>query len=329
MTFASRSAPLPEPGPKVGAFLEDVLEGLRRHPRRLRAKYFYDEAGSRLFERICELPEYYLTRTELGILRRHAVEIAERLGADCFLVELGSGSSRKVRVLLDELVSPRGYAPVDISPEHLREESTAIAREYPHLAVSPVCLDYSAEGEIQLPLPRAGVTVFYPGSSIGNFHRPEAERLLETCARICGPGGRLLIGIDLKKDPRMIERAYNDSLGVTAEFNRNLLRRINRELRGDFIPEDWYHHAFYEPVAGRIEMHLVSARPQVVTIAEEPFTFGEGESIRTECSYKYTVEEFVAMARDFSVESGWTDPDDLFALLLLRARPRSAPESDV
>ncbi len=314
----TRSPALVDLGAGLDSFRADVLAGLRRRPRRLPCKYFYDERGSRLFDRICELPEYYLTQVELGILRRHAGEIAGRLGPGALLIEMGSGSSVKTRLLLDHLEAPRGYVPVDISREHLHRAATALAKDYPDLAVSPVCVDFA--GDAIIPLPDASSdarVVFFPGSSIGNFSPPEARRLLGRIAGLCGPAGRLLIGIDLKKNPKIIEAAYNDAAGVTADFNRNILRRINRELAGDFEVDAWHHHAFYEPAAGRVEMHLVSRGRQRVTVAEEVFEIKEGESIRTECSYKYTVEQFVKMAGGFDLEAEWTDEGRRFAVLLL------------
>jgi len=320
MTVAPVAPALAHADPGVSTFRESVLAGLRRRSRRLPCKYFYDEQGSRLFDRICELPEYYLTRTELAILGRHGAEIARQLGRCCLLVELGSGSSRKTRILLDQLVEPVGYVPIDISCEHLHQTTAALATDYPDLTVMPVCADYGGRETISLPeiADAPPTTVFFPGSSIGNFHPAEARKLLVRIAGLCGPGGRLLIGIDLKKEPKSIERAYNDAQGVTAEFNRNLLRRVNRELGGDFAPEDWHHHAFYEPVAGRIEMHLVSRVRQAVRVGDETFEFDEGESIRTECSYKYTIPGFLEMANGFCLESEWTDSERRFAVLLLR-----------
>jgi dimethylhistidine N-methyltransferase len=303
--------------------LAEVIAGLRDMPRQLPCKYFYDERGSALFDRICQLPEYYLTNAELEILESYASEMAARLGRGRLLVELGSGSSIKTRLVLDHLVDPVAYVPVDISTEHLHQAASELAKSRPALEILPVSADYSTDDEIPLPVaPQGATVVFFPGSSIGNFSPEQAANLLRRIARIVGPGGSLLIGIDLKKDPVVIERAYNDAAGVTAEFNRNILERINRECGADFDPASWHHHAFYEPVAGRIEMHLVSRNAQSVRIGREEFQFATGESIRTEHSHKYAVDQFVSMAEDFELEQTWTDRAEQFAVLLLRAGQR-------
>jgi L-histidine N-alpha-methyltransferase len=320
MTIAPTVPSTLDLSPDADSFLGDVIAGLSSRPRELPCKYFYDERGSRLFDRICELPEYYPTGAELEILATHAPDMARHLGPGRLLVELGSGSSVKTRLLLDHLIQPAGYVPVDISLQHLDRSAAALAVDYPALEISPVSADYSTDDAIPLPFTAPGAAaVFFPGSSIGNFSPEEATSLLGRIAQLVGPGGSLLIGIDLKKDPNVIQRAYNDAAGVTGEFNRNILRRINRELRGEFLPEAWHHHAFYEPVAGRVEMHLVSQVAQSVRIGDLAFSFEEGETIRTECSYKYTVEQFAEMASGFEVDSVWTDDGRRFAVLLLRA----------
>jgi len=303
-------------------FLREVLAGLSKPRKELPCKYFYDARGSRLFDRICRLDEYYPTRCELAILRRHGPELAARLGAGCVLIEYGSGSSLKTRLLLDRLADPAAYVPVDISREHLLRSAGALARRYPGLEVAPVCADFTAPFELP-PLRRRGRrVVYFSGSTISNFGPPEATALLANIARLCGPGGGLLIGVDLDKDPGIVEPAYNDALGVTAEFNLNLLARINRELGADFRLDQFRHHAFYDAGHTRIEMHLVSLRPQVVRVGGETFAFAEGESIRTEYSYKYSLGAFRQLAGQagLEVERVRTDDQGLYSVQYLSVR---------
>lgn len=304
--------------PNHSTFLEDVVEGLSGRTKRLPCKYFYDGRGSSLFDRICELDEYYLTRSELAIMRRSAGEMANRLGRGVMLIEYGSGSSIKTRLLLDHLRDPAAYVPVDISRRHLLQSASRLSEAYPAIEVLPVCADFTTD--FDLPLPQESPSrraVYFPGSTIGNFAPAEARRLLADIAARCAPGGSLLIGADLKKDVDKLEAAYNDRQGITAEFNRNVLRRINRELGGDFQPEHFRHQAFFNEEHGRIEMHLVSEREQVVSIAQHAFDFSEGESICTEHSHKYTVREFqeMASAADFSLDECWTDERKNFSVL--------------
>jgi len=313
--------------PETEDFRRDVLEGLRARPKRIPSKYFYDARGSALFERICELEEYYLTRTELAITRENAGAIARRLGPRCLLVEYGSGSSLKTRVVLDHLEDPVGYVPIDISRDHLARTAERLDAAYPDLEVLPVCADYT--GDYALPPPRRlarHTVVYFPGSTIGNFTPPQARAFLVHVADVCGPGGGLLVGVDLKKERAVLERAYNDSLGVTAAFNRNLLERVNREIGADFRPGDFGHVAFYDPREGRIEMHLESARDQVVRVDGEDVVFHKGERIHTENSYKYTLDGFARLARPagFDVQAVWTDPDGLFSVQYLEQRWSSA-----
>jgi dimethylhistidine N-methyltransferase len=309
--------------PAVGEaqrFRADVLRGLRRPARELPCKYFYDEAGSRLFEEICGLDEYYLTRTELGIMRRHAADMAALLGPDCLLVEYGSGSSLKTRLLLDRLRRPAAYVPVDVSCGHLTRSAAAVAAAYPGLEVLPLCADFT--GLLRLPasgkVPARRV-VYFPGSTLGNFGPPEAAELLTQVARLCGRGGGLLLGIDLRKDVRLLEAAYNDRRGVTAAFNLNLLARINRELGADFDLDAFRHLAFYNHHLSCIEMHLISTQRQWARVGGEAFLFAGGETIRTERSYKYDVEEFRVTARrcGLGVERVWADERNFFAVLYL------------
>jgi dimethylhistidine N-methyltransferase len=307
--------------PRADGFRADVVRGLSARPKELPCKYFYDEEGSRLFEQICRLPEYYLTDTELTIMRRHAAEMTDLLGTQCLLIEYGSGSSQKTRLLLDRLAAPAGYVPIDISRESLRQSAAALGREYPRLEVRPVHGDFTAP--LALPpvatAPRQRV-VYFPGSTVGNFTPEEAVALFRQTAQLCGPDGGLLLGADLKKDPRVLTLAYSDSVGVTAAFNRNLLARVNRELGADFHVEQFWHHAFYDPAHGRMEMHLVSAREQHVHVSGVEFAFAEGESVRTEYSHKYSPADLhtLAAASGFAVRQTWTDERHYFAVQFWR-----------
>ena len=299
-------------------FLRDVLAGLRRRQKRLPCKYFYDARGSQLFDLICQLDEYYLTRAELAIMDQYAAEMGAQIGPGAMLIEFGSGSSVKTRYLLDSLPDGAAYVPVDISGEHLEQSAREIARDYPRLEVLPVCADFT--GRFSLPAPRRNPThaaVYFPGSTIGNFLPVKAAGLLRRIALLCGKDGGLLIGIDLKKDQSLIEAAYNDRLGVTAEFNLNLLRRINRELDADFDVSRFSHQARYDAKLGRIEMHLVSEEAQTVSIGGETIEFAAGETICTEYSHKYTVQEFagIAAAAGLELHKGWTDKRRYFAVL--------------
>lgn len=309
-----------------GAFLADVLEGLCGGSRKsLPCKYFYDTEGSRLFERICELDEYYLTRTEVSMMRESAAEMAGLIGPACLLLEFGSGAGVKTRILLDHLEAPAGYVPIDISEEMLHSTAAALGADYPGLAVMPVCGDYTEEVELPPCPPAARRIVYFPGSTVGNFRPPEAVEFLERVARLVGPGGGLLIGVDLKKDPAALERAYDDAEGVTAAFNLNLLVRINRELGADFDLDQWAHRALYDQEEGRIAMYLVSERRQTVTIAGEAVEFAAGEEILTEHSYKYAAEEFAALLEraGLAVRRTFTDPRELFCVLWATRGPES------
>jgi dimethylhistidine N-methyltransferase len=309
------------PSPPDDGFRAEVIRGLSLRPRELPCKYFYDEEGSRLFEQICLLPEYYLTVTELKIMHRHAADMADILGRQCLLIEYGSGSSTKTRALLDRLASPAGYVPIDISREQLCQSAFALAREYPQLDVKPLDADFTMPIALPPMAQRPGRrVVYFPGSTVGNFTRDEATALLRRTAKLCGRDGGLLIGADLKKDPRVITAAYNDRAGVTAAFNRNLLMHINRALGGDFAVEQFWHHAFYDPAQGRIEMHLVSRREQRVHVAGQEFAFAEGESIRTEYSHKYSMADLRSLATTsgFEVRHTWTDERQYFAVQFWR-----------
>jgi len=309
--------------PEPEDFLSSLVEGLSAPRKSLPCKFFYDKRGSALFDQICELPEYYVTRTENALLRDVSAEIAELAGPGVHLIEFGSGSSRKIRTLLDSLARPAAYTAIDISRQHLLESTQAVAADYPSVAVSAVCADYTRP--LGLPGLEAALEnrplVFFPGSSIGNFSRPDARDFLANIATMLRPtGGDLLIGIDLKKDVAILEAAYNDAAGVTAAFNLNLLARANSELGADFELAAFRHQAIYNTEEGRIEMYLFSTRAQQVTVGEHVFQFADGEAIHTENSYKYTVEEVRALAisAGFQRSASWVDPDRLFGIHYLR-----------
>ena len=309
----TRSSPL-------ARFRADVLAGLTAPVKALPCKYLYDDRGSRLFDQICELPEYYPTRTELGILRRHAGDMAAELGDGCVVVEYGSGSGLKTPLLLERLRHPAGYVPVEISRDHLLASAAALARRVPQLEVLPVWADFTRDFEVpatrRVPRRRA---VFFPGSTIGNFGPAEAVRLMEGVARRCGPGGGFLVGVDLRKSKTILEPAYADAAGVTAAFNKNLLARINRELGADFDLDQFDHRAVFDERHSRVEMHLVSRRPQAVHLDGRAIRFAPGESICTEHSYKYTPEAFRDMARaaGLTVRRVWTDDAGWFSVQYL------------
>lgn len=306
--------------PQRNTFRNEVLQGLQDARKELPSKYFYDDIGSLLFEQICLLDEYYPTRTELGIMQEHTDEIASLLGPDCLLIEYGSGSSTKIRMLLDALHNPAGYVAIDIAKEQLQRSVASLAAAYPNLEVFPVCADYTSDFE----LPSSSVPVtqrvaYFPGSTIGNFDHEPAVRFLQQIAKTC-KGGGLLIGVDLKKDFNVLHRAYNDGQGKTAHFNLHLLERINQELDADFQLDQFSHYAFYNPGQSRVEMHLVSLKRQSVRIGGSEISFKLGESIWTESSYKYTPEEFAQLAScaGFTVEHVWTDARQLFSVQYLK-----------
>lgn len=303
---------------KADLFYRDVVEGLSRSKKHLPSKYFYDERGSRLFEEITRLPEYYLTRTEIAILEQHVQAISFKLGSQPFIIEFGSGSSLKTRILLDH-VDASGYAPVDISGEHLLHSARKITRRYKHIPVFPIAADYT----MAMNIPDTGThrrVAFFPGSTIGNFLPGEAESFFSKVGELVGGGGGFLLGVDAKKPRHLLEAAYNDSQGVTAAFNKNILRRINRELSGNFDLNLFTHHAFYNGHHGRVEMHLVSTQCQCVTVGETSFDFIEGESICTEYSYKYTIDDLRALAErsGFVVDGIWQDRERLFFIGFLK-----------
>ncbi len=303
--------------PATSDLLSDVIAGLSSNPRALPCKYFYDERGAALFQKICELPEYYITRTEIDILDRHRAEIASQIGTNIQLIGLGTGAGTKTRILIEALDNPAAYIPVDISEKQLRKSSAFFRKIFPKLEILPVCADYLQP--VELPSPRhkpARNVVYFPGSTIGNFEPNEALEFLRRVANVSGQGGGLLIGADLQKDQNVIEAAYNDKAGVTAEFNLNLLAHINRETGANFDLNRWQHRAIYNSEAGRIEMYLISATNQTVRIQDRAVHFHAGERILTEHSYKHTPDGFIALARQagFDFVTLWTDDARLFGV---------------
>ncbi|MGI4777671.1 MAG: L-histidine N(alpha)-methyltransferase [Janthinobacterium lividum] len=295
--------------------------GLTRTARSVSPKFFYDAEGSVLFDRICELPEYYPTRIELQILTQHAADMASRIGPDAEIVEFGAGSLTKVRLLLDALETPRGYVPIDISGDHLEAAARRLRADYPALPVHPVAADYTMPLVLPAPGEGAGRRVgFFPGSTLGNFAPDEALSFLHLAARLLRGGG-LLLGVDLVKEPARLHAAYNDTEGVTAAFNLNLLRRSNAELGTDFDLDGFAHAAFYNAPLRRIEMHLVSRSAQRVSLGQETFDFAEGETIHTENSHKFTIDGLRALAgkAGFVPAAVWTDPERLFSVHWLQA----------
>jgi dimethylhistidine N-methyltransferase len=301
-------------------FRDDVVTGLLRRPKSIPSKYFYDRVGSALFDAICETDEYYPTRTELAIVRAHAAEMAACIGPRAVVVEPGSGSGQKTRLLLDALDRPHAYVPIEISRTALEASAAELAEAFPGLTIVPVCGDFTRE--LSLPTlatdaaaPERAV-VYFPGSTIGNFEPERAARLLARLRRLAGARGGLLVGVDLKKPPALLHAAYNDDRGVTARFNLNVLRRINDEIGASFRLDRFAHHALYDPILGRVEMHLVSLEAQTVMVDGTPIAFEEGEPIVTEYSYKYTVDQFRALARDAGLvpRRVWTDPQRMFSV---------------
>lgn len=300
-----------------GTELAEIIEGLRRPEKMISPKYFYDERGSQLFDAITHLPEYYPTETELGIMRDNMTELAALVGPQASLIEYGSGSSRKTRVLLESLDHLAAYVPVDISADHLLQSAEKIRSEFPNLEVLPVVADFTRPFALPNPtiMPRRNI-VYFPGSTIGNFTQEAAQKLLEVMYGEAGEDGALLIGVDLQKDPGIIERAYNDSAGITAEFNLNMLNHLNREFGFDFDLEAYSHSARYDTVEGRVEMRLTSSKDQTITTGDEEISIAAGEAILTEYSHKYTLDGFATMAQSagFQVKKVWVDSERLFSV---------------
>lgn len=302
-------------------FLEDVTEGFAKRPRELPAKYLYDARGVELFDAITEVPEYYPTRTETAIFEEHLADIAEHIGPRCMVIEPGSGNGVKTHRLLAALDHPVAYVPIEISKEYLEASVPGLRAEFPQIEILPVHGDFMHLP--QLPKPREETRrklLFFPGSTIGNFHPPEARAFLTHMRDLLGPDGRVLIGVDLVKDRETLEAAYDDAAGVTAAFDRNLLTRMNRELGADFAPDAFRHRAVFDEEKSRIEMHLESLVDQEVTIGGTTHHFAKGERILTEVSHKYTPDAFrtLAAAAGWSEDTIWTDADDLFSVWLLR-----------
>jgi dimethylhistidine N-methyltransferase len=299
---------------------DEILAGLTRRPKNVASKYLYDRRGSELFEEICELPEYYPTRTETALLADRAGEIARLIGPDAEVVEFGSGASTKIRLLLSALKRPAGYIPIDISGEHLHLSVAPLREDFPDLTIAPVVGDFTET--LGLPEPAgAGMRVgFFPGSTIGNFTPAAARDFLASAGETLGRDAGFLVGVDLKKDLAILHAAYNDEAGVTAAFNLNLLARLNREADADFDLEQFSHKAVYNETLGRIEMHLVGHAEQTVTVAGRQIRFAEGETIHTESSYKYELDQFADLARrsGWRPVAAWTDPRRLFSLHFLR-----------
>ena len=302
------------------AFYEDLRACLQDPAHAISPKYFYDAAGSALFEQICALPEYYLTRTELEIFAEHMPEMAEQIGPGAEIIEFGAGSLSKIRLLLDALQTPSRFVAIDISGEHLKAALETLRADYPGLEMQALVEDFTRVET--LPVWHAGGrrVGFFPGSTIGNFNRDEARHFLATAARLLRGGG-LLIGVDLLKDPNLLHAAYNDAAGITAAFNRNLLVRANAELGCNFDIDAFTHYAFYNPTEGRMEMHLVNQRRQTICLREQCFILEAGEAIHTENSYKYSVAGFEALARQsgFSPTQLWTDTLQRFGVFWLES----------
>jgi dimethylhistidine N-methyltransferase len=305
---------------QTSAFGRDVIDDLSQHPKRLSPKYFYDAAGSELFEQITLLPEYYPTRSELSILRDRGCAISAIVPDGAALVEFGAGATTKVRLLLNECAF-KAYVPVDISGDFLKAQADALRKDFPGLGVYPVAADFTAP--FALPESIAGMPKvgFFPGSTLGNFEPHEACGFLRSARDILGQGAQMVIGVDLEKDERVLYEAYNDKAGVTARFNLNVLHRINRELGGNFDISAFMHRSIYNRERHRIEMHLIAKKAQTVRIMGRNFSFRPGESIHTESSYKYSLERFTALAREsgWSVRESWTDPEQMFSVHALAA----------
>jgi dimethylhistidine N-methyltransferase len=301
--------------------LAAIWSGLGKRSKTLPTQLLYDERGSALFDEICELPEYYLTRTEIAIMREQVDDMARVIGPEAAIIEYGSGSAIKIRMLLRALESPAAYIPVDISREHLLNASAELAAEFPEVRVMPVAADFTHPFEVPLSLAHTGRRVaYFPGSTIGNFERAQAVALLRQMARLVGEDGRVLIGADLQKPREVLEPAYDDASGVTANFSLNILHRINRDFAADFDPSRFRHRSYYDDAEGRIVITLVSTVAQIVTVSGRPFALAADEAIRTEYSHKYTLPGFAAMAADagLRVDRVWTDAKEWFSVQLLR-----------
>jgi dimethylhistidine N-methyltransferase len=314
----------------LSEFAADAIAGLSDNPKRLQPKYFYDAEGSRLFEQITETPEYYPTRCEMQALRSYGKDVVALIPKDAALVEFGSGSSRKVRLLLAAKPELSVYVPVDISAEMLARETAAVRADYPALPVHPVVADFTMPFVLPREAVEAEVRVgFFPGSTIGNFEPHQAANFLRNAAAILGRGSIMLIGVDLIKETSILNAAYNDAGGVTARFNLNVLKRMNRELNANFDLDTFEHHAFFNRARSRVEMHLASRKRKKVRVAGETFSFDVGETIHTESSYKYSIQSFSALARgaDWSPLRSWTDEDGYFSIQAFVHAPEGMPST--
>lgn len=319
VAYAHDTSYAPYAPPLDEQFLKDVVHGLKQTRKQLPCKYFYDERGSVLFTEICKTPEYYITRTELSLLDDILPNVARRVGRNVNIIEYGSGEGLKIRKLLAALDQPKSYTPIDISAEILLCSSKQLKREFPDIQIHPVVADYTAHIDLPEPVDADRMNrrvVFFPGSTISNFDPTEARQFLCKLGNLLKPGDGLLLGVDLVKSPTRLHDAYNDSAGVTADFNLNLLHRINNELGGDFEPSQFEHYAFYNPEVSRIEMHLISLCAQLVTVGGNQFHFDKGETIHTENSYKYSTERVQELGAEcrFSHEHAWTDRQELFSV---------------
>ena len=327
-------SPTPQHQPDDEDFQTAVCAGLRCRPKSIPPKYFYDAHGSRLFDLICTTPEYYPTRTETGILERCGEQMAGMIGTSCTLIELGSGSAIKTPLLLKHMSNKAVYVPIDICEPHLLQSTQRLQTMFPAIDMQPLCADYTQLPALTLDIsPPQRRAVFFPGSTIGNYAPEDAVQLLRHAAQLCGRNGALLIGVDRKKSPEILNAAYNDAAGHTAAFNLNLLTRMRHELGAQLDPDGFEHHAFYNAGLGRIEMHLVSRRRQSIRLNGLSFPFEQGESIHTECSYKYTTQEFERLARKagWHPKQRWSDPDGLFDvhyLSLSSAEPLHLTQQD-
>ncbi|MDX1442753.1 MAG: L-histidine N(alpha)-methyltransferase [Gammaproteobacteria bacterium] len=321
MNNASSELDLQDFHPDRAAMMKDVMAGLTDSPKWLSSMYFYDERGSQLFDEICELPEYYPTRTEIQIVEDNIHEISDLLGPHAMLIEPGAGSAVKIRILLENMDDPAAYVPVEISREHLMASAEKLAEAFPGIEILPVCADFTSDFDLPEPSqPALRNIVYFPGSTIGNFDPEDAIDLLKVMHKLAGDGGAVLLGVDLEKDRDILVRAYNDATGVTAKFNLNVLDRLNRELGADFDRDAFRHEAVWNESRHRIEMHLFSEREQDVHIGGKTLHFDKGESIHTESSYKYTLDRFAKLAAQagFTVEKAWTDARDMFSVQYLR-----------
>jgi dimethylhistidine N-methyltransferase len=306
--------------PDTLSLYDAVLQGLSKRQKSIPPKFFYDKRGSELFDQICQQPEYYLPTVEQQMLEQYALEIAELTGQGRVLIEPGAGSASKVRLLLDAL-QPSAFVPMDISFEYLKSSATALAAEYPWLSIRAACVDYTHSLPVPDSVPEGSRLLFFPGSSLGNFSKQEASEFLKLVHNTLGRDGMLLIGIDTKKHHGLLNAAYNDAAGLTAEFNLNLLYRLQNELNAELNPNNFSHKAFYNKEAGRIEMHLISKFKHTLKIEGHQFEFEEGELLHTENSYKYSPQEFIAMAsvQGFQSVRVWLDKQGMFAVYLLQA----------